>query len=59
MTPRYIDLDLGGRYLLYGIDGLSLTTAWVDLTGKRPPVKVGRFDALSTSERHAYEAGDW
>jgi hypothetical protein len=59
VTPRYIDLDPGGRYLLYGIDGLSLTTRWVDLTGKRPPVMVGRFDALSTSERHAYEAGDW
>ena len=59
VTPRFIDADPGGRYLLYGIDGLSLTTRWVDTGGKRPPVKAGQFDALSTSERHAYEAGDW
>jgi hypothetical protein len=59
VTPRYIDLDPSGRYLLYGIDGLSLTTGWVDLTGKRPPVMIGRFDTLSSSERQAYEAGDW
>ena len=59
MTPRYLDVEASGRYLLYGIDGLSLTTRWVDTAGKRPPVKVGQFDALSTSELHAYEAGDW
>jgi hypothetical protein len=59
VTPRYLDLDPSGRYLLYGIDSLSLTTGWVDLTGKRPPVMVGRLDALSTSERQAYEGGDW
>ena len=59
VTPRFIDFDAGGRYLLYGIDGLSLTTRWVDTSGKRAPVKVGQFDALSTSERHAYEAGVW
>jgi hypothetical protein len=59
VTPRYLDADASGRYLLYGIDGLSLTTRWVDTSGKRPPVTVGQFDALSTSELHAYEAGDW
>jgi hypothetical protein len=59
VTTRYLDADPSGRYLLYGIDGLSLTTRWVDAAGKRPPVKVAQFDALSASELHAYEAGDW
>lgn len=59
MTPRFIDFDAGGRYLLYGVDGLSLTTRWVDTFGKRAPVEVGRFDALSAKEHHAYEAGVW
>ena len=59
VTPRFLDVDSSGRYLLYGIDGLSLTTRWVDTAGRRPPVKIGQFDALSTSELHAYEAGDW
>jgi hypothetical protein len=58
VTPRYADFDAGGRYLLYGIDGLSLTTRWVDTSGKRPPVKLGQFDALSDEPR-AYEGGVW
>jgi hypothetical protein len=59
VTPRFIDVDAGGRYLLYGVDGLSLTTRWVDLSGKRAPVEIGKFDALSDKEPHPYEAGDW
>jgi hypothetical protein len=51
VTPRFADFDASGRYLLYGIDGLSLTTWWVDTSGKRPPVKLGQFDALSDEPR--------
>jgi hypothetical protein len=58
VTPRFADLDASGRYLLYGIDGLSLTTRWVDTSGKRAPVELGRFDALSDEPR-AYEGGVW
>jgi hypothetical protein len=59
VTTRYLDADASGRYLLYGIDGLSLTTRWVDTAGRWPPVKVAQFNNLSASESHAYEAGDW
>jgi hypothetical protein len=59
VTPRYADFDAGGRYLLYGIDGLSLTTRWVDTSGKRAPVKIGQFSALSDRELRAYEGGAW
>jgi hypothetical protein len=59
VTPRLADFDAGGRYLLYGIDGLSLTTRWVDTSGKRAPVKIGQFDALSDKESRAYEGGAW
>jgi hypothetical protein len=59
ITPRFADFDAGGRYLLYGIDGLSLTTRWVDTSGKRAPVKIGQFSALSDKELRAYEGGAW
>jgi hypothetical protein len=59
VTPRFIDFDAGGRYLLYGVDGLQLRTWWLDRSGKRAPVKVGLFNALSDEETHAYEGGDW
>jgi hypothetical protein len=59
VTPRFIDFDAGGRYLLYGVDGLQLRTWWLDRSGKRAPVKVGQFDALSGRETDAYEGGDW
>jgi hypothetical protein len=59
VTPRLADFDAGGRYLLYGIDGLSLTTRWFDTSGKRAPVKIGQFDALSDKESRAYEGGAW
>jgi hypothetical protein len=32
---------------------------WVDTSGKRAPVKIGQFDALSDKETHAYEGGAW
>jgi hypothetical protein len=59
VTTRFLDFDARGRYLLYGIDGLQLTTRWLDTSGKRAPVEVGRFNALSDTEPHAYEAGAW
>jgi hypothetical protein len=59
VTPRFIDFDAGGRYLLYGVDGLSLVTRWVDTSGRQAPVKVGQFNALSDKETGAYEAGVW
>src|SRR5829696_6042667 len=57
VTPRFLDLDPAGRYLLYGVDGLSVTTRWLDISGKRAPVKVAQFDALSGKETRAYESG--
>jgi hypothetical protein len=59
VRTRLLDFDAGGRYLLYGVDGPSLTTRWLDTSGKRAPVEIGRFNALSDTETHAYEAGAW
>jgi hypothetical protein len=59
VRTRFLDFDAGGRYLLYGVDGLSLTTRWLDTSGKRAPVEIGRFNALSDTETHAFEAGAW
>jgi hypothetical protein len=59
VRTRFLDFDARGRYLLYGVEGLHLTTRWLDTSGKRAPVEVGRFDALSDKETHAYEAGAW
>jgi hypothetical protein len=36
-----------GRYLLYGVAGLSLVTRRVDISGKGAPARIGQFDALS------------
>jgi hypothetical protein len=55
----FLDLDASGRYLLYGVDSTSLRTSWVDLSGRRAPVRISQFNALSTRETHAYKAGAW
>ncbi len=59
LTPRFLGLDASGRYLLYGVDGTFLRTSWLDLSNGRAPVRVARFDALSTEETRAYESGAW
>ena len=59
VRTRFLDFDARGRYLLYAVDGLHRTTRWIDTSGMRAPVEVGRFDALSDKETHAYEAGAW
>ena len=59
VTPRFIDFDAGGRYLLYGVDGLAQLSRWVDTSGKQAPVRIAQFNSLSDKETRAYEAGVW
>jgi len=55
--PSFLDFDASGRYLIYGVDGIHVSTWW---SGGRAPVMVSQFATLSTdSGSRAYQGGNW
>jgi hypothetical protein len=52
----FLDFDVRGRYLLYSVAGVNLSTRWL---GDGAPVRVSQFSALSDRQTHAYKGGAW
>jgi len=52
----FLDFDVRGRYLLYSVAGVNLSTRWL---GDGAPVRVSQFSALSDKQTHAYKGGAW